>query len=127
MPPVQIHEDAQPYLEQFIEDAEAYSVPLPYLDKLRTIQYQDFPGSLAGTCTQYYKEGNLVYTEIKLAKRFQYSTESLTFKALIYHELGHCVLFKDHRKGRYIMNESMLPEGVYRKYWDELLDDFFIN
>jgi hypothetical protein len=51
--------------------------------------------------------------------------KSIAFKALIWHELGHCLLDLDHIEGNHIMNANLPSPRVLQSSWTFLVKDFF--
>jgi len=86
---------------------------------------------VAGTC-QY---GNHIH-HVTIDKSFWENASTLKREMVVYHELGHCVLYKDHnedynREGTClsIMNSGTAPCTVAYTYQnrDYYIDELFVN
>lgn len=74
--------------------------------------------STVGYCTP---ENKAIYL-----RKSTWETGSFLFKrALVYHELGHCVLGLPHKEGISLMNSKILPDYIYEKIWFALVKDMF--
>ncbi|MFW9950228.1 MAG: putative metallopeptidase [Candidatus Thorarchaeota archaeon] len=86
-------------------------------------------GITAGKCISYGKIGTLI--EIS-EEQWEKMTE-LQQKALVFHELGHCVLNRDHTTTFFpqsvcptsLMSYSVEPDKCLRKYWQYYLRELF--
>lgn len=79
-------------------------------------------GAFVGLCTLDGKD-NSPY--IQIYKTFWDAASNAMKEQLIFHEMGHCLLYKTHIPGEGLMHASLSPEEVYtldRKVW---LDNFF--
>jgi hypothetical protein len=58
----------------------------------------------------------------------RYDLESLEFKILVWHELGHCLMEMPHVEDRlHIMNPSMLSDDDMFENWEMLIRDFLYS
>jgi hypothetical protein len=76
--------------------------------------------NVIGLCIVY---GNL--REIRLQDKM-YFPESIDFKFLVWHELGHCLMDLPHIDNRpHIMNSVTMPQDKIVQQWVYLIRDFF--
>lgn len=91
----------------------------------------------AGLCVYYYspKTKAIVESYIYLLNDNGYGENwfPLELKALVFHELGHCLLQVDHPKparpnnNPAIMNWRMYSHETYIKHWDEMVNELFTD
>lgn len=86
-----------PYFEQFEIAAAAQNVKVDLIQSKITGVVEDLEEeNVAGLCTYYSHSPNHVTIDLEFWNRF-----SDNFKEMIvFHELGHCVLGRDHREGQ---------------------------
>lgn len=77
------------------------------------------PAHAVGTCDGGYT--------VRIRKSFWLISSDLTKKALIYHELGHCILRRHHNNALYpdgcpksIMNAYLVTDSCYNSHLNEL-------
>lgn len=76
--------------------------------------------NVVGVCMVY--DSNLRRVIISSSR---YQLESLEFKILVWHELGHCLMDMPHVTDRlHIMNPSMLTDDEMFENWEALIRDF---
>lgn len=85
----------------------------------------------AGVC---YSTGGRTQLHIEIRSRHWFEFDDLQRRALIYHELGHCVLDLPHTDEKLavgwleiprLMNPYISSSWFLRPYWERLVDDFF--
>lgn len=120
-----------PAIERFQEQATSRGVALPHMDKLRVVKFgtptKEGVQNVVGLCTTYTYDGELIHSKIVIDEMFRelMYTQPKRYEALMFHELGHCVLERDHEEELYvIMYPSLAWEGYYTKHWSWLLDQF---
>lgn len=102
-----------PLMEEFIVDAVHYNHPL-VIDNL-VIVYKDLEPTVGGTCLL-----NGVNTPlITINSAIFYNVTKITQKMILYHELGHCVLGREH-------NDVNLPSGLPASIMNSwIIDDIY--
>lgn len=123
----------KPVLAEFQREAYFYGVGLPLYGKLRRVEFgetkkEDSPRRV-GVCNTYLINGRVDYTRITIHPRYKEKLDSIDFRALMFHELGHCILDKDHTETSpaTLMNPT-IPNNYYLlTNWDKLLDNFFLG
>lgn len=115
-----IHPDLVKYIDSFVDDCSRYGANLT---DLRYLQYVNYGNNIAGkpemvgVCWSLFVPGVKFATAIEV----QDMNDDLLQKALMYHELGHCVLNLPHKPDT-IMAESMLFRKEYEDNWDKLVE-----
>lgn len=73
---------------------------------------------------------NYATGQIKIHPEHYYSSPELSAKAVVYHELTHCVCLRSHDNSKFkdgcpqsIMNESIPSNGCLNKHWVEYIKD----
>jgi len=76
-----------------------------------------------GTCRRRFLQVPIIFIN---EKRWAIRPDQFR-EQLIFHELGHCVLFQPHRRDDKlsIMNPGIMPSMVYRNRRDEMLKELF--
>ena len=123
-------DDLDGYLEDFVADAESYGVDLPHLSKLRKIEWgetrdEENPRRV-GVCYSYSNRSGVIYTEIVISNEFK-NNGSITLRALMYHEFGHCILGLPHELGRTIMAPALHSRYYYKRCWEPLVEQLFLG
>lgn len=125
----------QEYVDGFEDEAKAVGKPI-FVDNI-SIRFSK-PGQLddntLGQCTDMNKgEYGTPHIEMNID---DWDDMSLTErKAVLYHELGHCVLWRDHdegyvtENGEYIVKSIMFPyiqdDGTYLRHWSYYMHELF--
>jgi hypothetical protein len=113
-------------LDSFLYDCgTVYKADVSNISKLEYIRYgnpatEDSPNTV-GLCTTQTYDGKLAKATIVIKEM---STPTLT-KAVLYHELGHCVLGLDHTEQdpQTMMSPMMSTTAFYKANWDVLVKD----
>lgn len=123
-----IDPEVQEFVDQFMHDCQLRRKDcyqkLSRVREIKVIEMVTFaeeePGETIGRC--YY--GTLSST-IHLSKdAMRYADRYI--KALVYHELGHCMYDLDHVERPGAVMSPYLPPLLYLVFqWDALLDEFF--
>jgi hypothetical protein len=113
------------YLHEFRADATDSQVELQSL-LLRRMTFEEMTPPQVGVCRTYeLPVGNRyevkAWTEVLIDPDFRFDTR---LRALMYHELGHCLLGRGHSETG-IMRDTMYPPGYYEENWDELVKELF--
>lgn len=127
LPPLQINSELWHFVELFKEDGLLRGVNIQ-ANSIRFLEYESLSGTTAGTCTPYLDgNGGIFYSEIRIDEIYRLYDFPLTKKALLYHELGHCLLGLEHKEVQppVIMNPSLLLEIYYKANWTKLVDELF--
>ena len=120
-PPIQHDRDLHPYVTDFVQDAIAHG-RLVFPHTLRILKYEILEEDFVGLCTTYFDfDGSVAHTEIRIHPKI--TCEPL-LRAIMYHELGHCLMQLDHTE-RGIMKATTYSCEYYAEHWDELVDNFF--
>jgi hypothetical protein len=118
-------------LNSFLSDCrDKYGADTSDVDKLEFIRYGD-PSTeeqpqTVGVCNSWHDEsGDLVRSNIVVKEM----KNPVMAKALMYHELGHCVLGLEHtsQESKTIMSPSMLPSVYYSYNWESLVKDLCLK
>jgi hypothetical protein len=128
LPPYDIDLLVIPIIEEFAQDAIKYGIDVSSdKAKLRIVKFEIPKRNFAGTCVSHPFEGEVYYTEIILDPR--YKTDPVTLKGLMYHELGHCLLQKQHtsEQPKTIMSPSLATVCFYEQLWTNLVSNLFTN
>lgn len=119
-PPI-INPELSKYIQEFTSDCGNHGANLANLTALRYVNFTDDidgEGGSVGVCWQGVSTYNyLWFTSIEV-KRMPTEIEQ---KALMYHELGHCVLALDHVPDT-IMSTNMLGAEAYSADWDNMVE-----
>lgn len=120
-------------IESFREDAAIWGADVSGFDYLLRVEFGDPQGDknpiAAGLCQTHYRGNEISYTVITIHEAFRDRTDTLSFKALMYHELGHCVLQKEHASmdPHVIMSPQLASEAYFFLNWDPLVKYFFTS
>lgn len=119
--PPMLHPELVGYIDEFIDDCHAYGADVSDLRLLRYVGYNtSIAGNpdMVGVCWTMSVPGVRIATAIEVKDL----GDDVLQKALMYHELGHCILNLNHRPGT-LMAEEMLPKYIYEASWDRLVED----
>jgi hypothetical protein len=114
-------------LDSFISDCrDTYHADVSLANKLEYIRYGD-PATkekpyVVGQCNMmYYEDGSLAKSNIIVKEM----NNPIMAKALLYHELGHCILDLDHtsEESQTLMSPNMFSSKYYTNNWDRLVKD----
>jgi len=122
-PPIQHDRDLGSYVTDFIRDAAMHGrIVAPQV--LRILKYEVLEEPSVGLCTTYFNafDDGVAYTEIRIHPKLLRCEPLL--RAVMYHELGHCLMQLDHTE-RGIMKATTYSCEYYAEHWDELVDNFF--
>jgi len=129
-----IDEELLPYIKEFQRE-------YPFsLSRIRA-EIQDLPDNYAGFCNNFLVgENQLSKGLIRIDKEYfeenneRYGIPNLPNKALIYHELGHCILDLDHDESEIhpgvpasLMNPSTIRESILREWEDHYFKELFME
>ena len=101
--PGKIHKDFQPYVDKFFD----------YYGKTEEIiveytQDEDY----AGVCYYWLIGSN----EIKINQKYWNNASDMQREQLIFHELGHCILNRDHDDSHVDIQGFMCPNSIMRSW-----------
>lgn len=138
------------YYTQFIQECKAVSHTLCATNtpKLRTIQFVDekFIDDLAknagnpppitkrvGVCVAEYRLDTITRSYVYILKHdgYNYAWHPDALRALVFHELGHCLLQLDHPSPARpstdpaIMNSQMYSVKTYQLNWESMVAELF--
>lgn len=120
VPPV-IHPELAGYIRDFSSDCYSYGADLSGLTSMKYVDFaDDLEGrkSLVGVCKMGMAVGGYSpYWSIEVERL----PSNVLQKALMYHELGHCVLGLDHVPDT-IMNTNLLAKDVYSANWAAMVE-----
>jgi len=112
--------DFLPYIASFQIEAASRGIAT-HVNSLIVRYGENMKSTTAATCT--YGDGGL----IEVNPRVWSDLSDITREILLFHELGHCILYKDHDDSQLgIMNKILLP-GYIGKSRAEYLEDFFYH
>ena len=131
LPKISIDPDLAPYVSLFLTEAEKFNVDTSLVSKLRVVEYgitasKKDPGAV-GLCWTWKEGDEVIYTRIIIDERYREKTWSK--KGLLMHELGHCILQKEHspRSPSTIMSPSLSTDLYYERCWTGLLRNLFLD
>lgn len=94
----------EPYFRRFLNYARERGMRFPGAEAL-PIEFRDLHSTEAGRCESGFLQGRIVYIN-----RSQWESMSDSSReALLLHELGHCLLDRDHRAERFAEDEATMP------------------
>lgn len=101
-----------------------------YRRKIKIMMDPDLPRKWGGTCTFQYGDQPAV---IKISSYWWYNSDYSRRELVMYHELGHCVLNREHsnslnsfNRARSLMHAQGLPyNDEYEDYYPEYLAELF--
>lgn len=109
-------EELEPFIDKFIEEASKRGRDLSRIKEGLIIQYEDLPEKSGGKCIRSFFFPN----RISIDKFFWQQMNDRQKELLLYHELGHCVLHRDHRNER-------LSQGECTSIMDGNEEEFFCS
>lgn len=121
----------EPFLDSFIEDAKRYGVDVNE-SLLSSLEYGDISGpymdDAIGVCLPFIvgpTHFSLPHSS-RIIIEPVYPYNSCSFKALVYHELAHCLLYKPHSSRYTLMSPFMEDnEKFYCQNWEAMLEELF--
>lgn len=130
MPVVEVIPSLKEAYEEFLNDCGTrYGADLSNKEKLEFIQYESYKGELknvyggntVGMCLYWTVNGTISKSNITIS----HMDSAIKTKALLYHELGHCVLGLGHTEQdpQTMMSPIMNDDEFYKKNWDGLVQD----
>jgi hypothetical protein len=115
--------------EFIVECGENYARDLSSLRKMESIEYGD-PSTkespfVVGMCMQWYSQGTFRKGNIVVKKLY----DPMLNKAIMFHELGHCVLGLSHveQSDKEIMSPFMMSSSYYEKNWTSLVRNLCLS
>lgn len=132
-PAPEIAPDLKPFVDAFISEAESRGLDIPYPSKALIIFGKDsqFEDGSVGLCYMYVLGRPL---QIFVDKRYWSHISMAQKTVLMYHELAHCLLNKEHTSvtmpendfcPNSIMNPSIINEECFNKYYNHYLNELF--
>lgn len=116
--------ELNPYIQKFIERCHQYNVNCSKI-KAHTMKISSMPWRVRliskyaiGVCSREHNQ-------VVIDKDYWEYSSKIEREALVFHELGHCVLDKEHTEGEFIMNPEMLTEIIYKLTYQKIYDHFF--
>lgn len=122
----------KPVLSEFQREARFYNVDLPLMSNLKRLEFintNEQLSSRVGVCHSYTVGGSTEYTQISISHKYRDKVDTLKFKWIVFHELGHCVLQREHDETLPVkLMHPLLPYEAYiEKNWSKILDNFFVG
>ena len=124
-----IDKQIRPHFVEFLQ----YCSISPYAEKckknlklLSSVKFKKMPDpfneNVVGVCDIYD-----TFREVKL-KNNAFPVESLEFKLLVWHELGHCLMDRPHVKEKaHIMNQEIVDNKTITTQWTNLVRHFLYD
>jgi hypothetical protein len=118
--------EVEPYLETFETYCIKYNKDCSKLNTL-SIKLGEIPplftltSNVVGLCDQNN-------TQILLSREYWSNAIYLERELLVFHELGHCILMKEHTDPRiddHIMNPTMMDSNGYQLMYQKLMNELF--
>lgn len=111
----------QPYIEDFEYDYDQYIGDIP-------MNFADLEGNRVGVCYTWSSG----HAEIEIDRTFWADATELERKAVVYHELGHCELGRDHFDemkedgcAASIMNWILVRDSCMDIHLDDYIEELF--
>lgn len=96
------------------------------------IAFAELDKKTAGVCFRMKLDQMVVYAYIKIDKSYWPKMSKLQKKNLIIHELGHCVLQRDHVKSNSVlvcptsfMHDTVMYDYCLKEHYDEYIKEMF--
>ena len=129
-PPVKAEEPIQSLkqiLDNFLYDCSIkHKANVSDVNKLEYIRYGD-PATeenptRIGVCWTWHYDNGALYKSNIIVKQMN---TAISMRALMYHELGHCVLGLEHtdQESKTMMSPTMHNDAYYEANWDKLVKD----
>lgn len=123
--PEYLHDpDLQAFADQYLDEMAKAGVSTKYYGRLLRLEYVDAfddkePANTIGLCNKYTDQDG-VFTTIKI-KRVE--TNSFINRAIVFHEMGHCVNNLKHsdERGSIMYPELTMNTQYYVENWDSLV------
>jgi len=119
--PIYVDPEFSQFFNDFKNDAKKYNVPLD-LYKLRIYFVPALPDNVVGRCFA-------VTNTVQLSESTWQVLSTAQKKALIYHELGHCLLLRDHVSGgtphRSTTSNELCPISVMYPTIDSMISCYY--
>lgn len=116
-----IHPELRGYVEDFLIDCDGYGADLSDLAALRYVDFaEQMEGSDVGIC--WIIRSKVLQRTWATAIEVERMENETMQRALMYHELGHCILNLDHRPDT-MMAAVLLDEKTYLTNWNTLVED----
>lgn len=118
--------ELQPYVKEFLKEAEHWRVPTDHYECIKGIYYVDrIPNlnSKDSTVGEYLPSIETIYIK-------RISKDPRFIRLVVWHELSHAILNLDHETHCIsIMNPNLNPYfiDVYADQWNFLVQDIFIQ
>lgn len=136
--PAYVAPELEVYLEEFIDLADTYNVPLDldgFVLMLGTVSRLDNGGSCDGANGVVVIDREVYDLLLRACYRGTGRFEDWRLKVLIFHQLGHCLLGRDHRNDIgddgfpvSIMHEHAIPILAERDLLESLyFEELFLN
>jgi hypothetical protein len=118
----------QPYFDSFIREAKHRNVPIkahPITIIFGDTKMENVPNAI-GVCVDFYGAPLII-----LNRFFWDASDVLEREELLFHELGHCVLMRDHCEVKdgnasiTMMEPFMFSDNYYALHREALLDELF--
>ena len=133
---ISVDQELAPYFELFKQRAAEHGKNLNISSI--TIKFEgelgkDASGTseILGLCTMW-REDDESYPEIKIDRTDYALLSNVRREALLFHELGHCLLNRVHDDDTYddgrpksLMNKYIIGEYYYSSYYDEYMRELF--
>lgn len=120
-----ISAELEPMVRDFIIDctkAGRTDCTVYGIDSIKLVD-QILDNATAGGVCVTQQVGNVALRYVQV-RRDYCLTQPASCKAVVYHELGHCVLKQEHRKNS-LMNWVMYQESVYEQRWEGFVTELF--
>lgn len=123
-----INEDFYPYVMKFKQYADNKGVDVEIKDL--TIRFSPLGPTFCGICEHSTKNEPKT---IEISHSCWDDESDWEREELLFHELGHCLLDKDHNSElredhtpKSIMYPYVIGEYLYKKYYNEYIDELFL-
>lgn len=129
LPELNIDSRLEGFVQEFVAEADKRNANHLDVELIRTLKFAKLGDDIAGVCRTWrwaVGEG-ISHLEIMVDEEFKSLKPEWMVRALLFHEMGHCLLRLEHseEEPRVIMHPRLQRNNYYEKNWKWLLDDLF--
>lgn len=119
---VSIDSQFQPYVNAFVQEGHKQGRDITIDNLIITFNHID---QHLGECNMYDHGTTGIPTIYINEVQWNYYSET-SRKVMIFHEMGHCVLWREHSASFYsIMYPYLLGDSMYIYYWNDYMKELF--
>lgn len=122
--PAYVDPTFQPFLDSFQAEAKARGIDVQTSD-IRIVFWEAGPTDVEGLLGQC-NEGLMGTPRVQIVQELWLTANDVQKESLLFHELGHCLLSRDHLEGPTLMATDVRSvEYKYHLHREEFLDELF--